>query len=223
MRLADRPRDLPRTPLLQVDATKKIASAPSPSSRPTWVPRLGSMIVPIRCDASGFSEREAAWAMSRNRWREWMRRRPPLRFRALGRPGSYPGRKTTPGGRTRPKDMPAFLFATSGICAAGGPSRLLTPASIKSSRRGVVSASGESEGPKRASSTGLHRRLQWRRSHPAPLLIAPPSFSGTPLAARGLIRSSAEGPSGSVRARSRPHHDALPMREAFKLTLIVVC
>ena len=96
LRLADRPRDLPRTPLLQVDATKKIASAPSPSSRPTWVPRLGSMIVPIRCDASGFSEREAAWAMSRNRWREWMRRRPPLRFRALGRPGKYPGRKTTP-------------------------------------------------------------------------------------------------------------------------------
>ena len=181
MRLADRPRDLPRTPLLQVDATKKIASAPSPSSRPTWVPRLGSMIVPIRCDASGFSEREAAWAMPRNRWREWMRRRPPLRFRALGRPGKYPGRKTTPGGRTRPKDMPAFLFATSGICAAGGPSRLLTPASIKSSRRGVVSASGESEGPKRASSRGLHRRLQWRRWHPAPRLIAPVHF-GAPLA-----------------------------------------
>ena len=181
MRLADRPRDLPRTPLLQVDATKKIASALSPSSRPTWVPRLGSMIVPIRCDASGFSEREAAWAMPRNRWRELMRRRPPLRFRALGRPGKYPGRKTTPGGRTRPKDMPAFLFATSGICAAGGPSRLLTPASIKSSRRGVVSASGESEGPKRASSRGAPPEAPVAALAPGPASHSPPIHFRAPL------------------------------------------
>ena len=64
----------------------------------------------------------------------------------------------------------------------------------------------------------LHRRPQWQGPHGA---TAP--FWHTPHTARGPIGSSTEGPSGGVRTRSRPHHDALSMKGTPKFTLIVAC